>query len=85
MLSKDELDKLDSRLETTTDYNSNIVYVRTSEGSLVSNMGVTTVDSLQDSDKTNLFNNYYSVYEVEWISNNKYKNTKEYGAPFLSE
>ena len=76
LLSKEELEKLDSRLETTTDYNSNIVYVRTSEGSLVSNLGVTTVDSLQDSDKTNLFNNYYAVYEVEWISNNKYKNDK---------
>lgn len=72
-LSNDDLKKLDSQLTTGTDMSSNAIYVRTSTGSLVSNVGVSTLDSMYDNDLNQIYNNYYVVYEVEWLTNNKVK------------
>lgn len=71
-LSDEDLERLDKQLTTGTDYSNNSIYVRTTTGSLVSNVGVSTLDSMYDNDLTQIYNNYYVVYEVEWLTNNKY-------------
>ena len=45
------------------------MYIRSPEGSIVSNVGVSTTDAAYDNDISKIYNNYYPVYEVEWLSN----------------
>lgn len=71
-LSKEDIDNINHKLVGDTIYNQNVMYVRTESGGLISNLGVTTTDT-RDDYNTYMFNNLYPVYEIEWLSNNKYK------------
>ena len=71
-LTKEDIDNINSKLIGDTIYNQNVMYVRTEAGSLISNVGVTTTDAIEDNNYY-LSSNLYPVYEIEWLSNNKYK------------
>lgn len=71
LMDRDDIKKLDGELGSMDNFKNNVIYVRTNEGSLVSNIGVATVDPIYDQDNTIPYNNYYTVYECQWLSNNK--------------
>lgn len=78
-MSKEDIEHLDGQLRVGQDYSSNVIYVRTQTGGLVSNVGVATVDSMYDNDLSRIYSSYYEVFEVEWLSNTKVKeNGKEF-------
>lgn len=68
--TQEDLDALDNELHTSIN-ESNIFYVRTTGGGLVANTGVAV--SRPYSSDSNVYNSgsLITVYEVEWISNNK--------------
>lgn len=71
-LSEEDIKEIHTRLINYSDYNSNIVYVRTEGGGLVSGVGVSTVDEYNNESDRRRYD-LYPVYEIEWISTNKYK------------
>ena len=68
-LSREDIKRIDSQIRIGNDYSANVMYIRSPEGSIVSNVGVSTTDAAYDNDISKIYNNYYPVYEVEWLSN----------------
>ena len=68
-LSKEDIERIDTQIRVGTDYSSNVIYVRSSNGSIVSNTGVASSESFYDNDISRIYNSYYPVYEVEWLTN----------------
>lgn len=72
-LSNEDIEEINTKLINYSDTNSNVVYVRTEGGGLVSGVGVSTVDEYNNDTYDRRRYDLYPVYEIEWISNNKYK------------
>ena len=72
-LSDEDVKEINTKLINYSDYNSNVVYVRTESGGLVSGTGVSTIDEYNSEVQDRRSYDLYPVYDIEWISTNKYE------------
>lgn len=71
-MDSNDLDKLDSMMSHTQSHE--VYYMRSSSGSLITNVGVGVGDAQKYNNEFYKNYNLIPVYEVEWIANNKIKN-----------